>query len=131
MTADRPGWSADILRLFARGSGAGDLPPGPGRVGKACSGAVSSGIAVCIALRVDRGRVTALAWRSHGCPATQAACAWLAEHAPGSTPSALGDLARATRLAEVLGAPPGRLGALLVVENALKLALSNIEQHDE
>ncbi len=130
-----------VRALFSDLAHAGELeePPAPGdgsgtRVLMGEAGRESEGTRVRFTLRVGAGRVLDVRYRVYGCPHTLATCEWLARVLPGQSVAALqgGEAAApgapgspldwATRLK----VPAPKLGRLLVVEDALRNALSGL-----
>ena len=95
------------------------------------AGSREQGTLVRVQLRIARAdrTVREMRYRAFGCPYTLAVCEWLARQLEGRTLGALsGDgLAEAVgtpaRWCEGLGIAPGRLGRLLIIEDALRAAL--------
>ena len=83
------------------------------------------GTRVRFALRSWRACVEAARYRAYGCPHTLAACEWLARQLEGA-PRALEAPGVGSPLewSERLGMPAAKLGRLLVIEDALRAALS-------
>ena len=117
MNGARVDYSPLVLELFERLPSAGDLTAGPGVVVHGEAIALDRGAWVRYEARIEDGRVTDCAFRAWGCPHTLAAAALVANRMRG-----LGVDAPATfdvqSLAAELGAPPEKLGRLLVVEDA-------------
>jgi hypothetical protein len=95
------------------------------------AGSREQGTLVRVQLRIalaDR-TVREMRYRAFGCPYTLAVCEWLARQLAGRTLRVLsGDglaeaVGSAARWCEGLAIPPGRLGRLLVIEDALFAAL--------
>jgi cysteine desulfurase len=101
----------EVLRLRA-------LAPEP-----SSGGAAVPGTRVAFKLDILAGRVASATHRSYGCPYTLAVADWLCTQLPGrfaADPALGGPL----DWAQALSIPPERLGRLLVVEDALNLALT-------
>jgi NifU-like protein involved in Fe-S cluster formation len=100
-----------IVRLAREAAGAGALDRPDG---SATLDSPLCGDEVTIQVRLEEGKVTALAHRVRGCVLCQAAASIIGRAAPGATPGEIGE-ARAT-LAGMLErgapAPEGRWGAL-------------------
>jgi hypothetical protein len=108
----------------------GDATAGNGRVIRGEAGREVLGTRVRFALRLLDGRVVAVRYRAYGCPHTLATCEWLARQLEGRafTGGALEALGVGSPLewSERLGLPPAKLGRLLVIEDALRLAAIEI-----
>ena len=71
-------------------------------------------------------------YRAYGCPYTLATCEWLARRLPGQVLPQLSAAGLATAVggaaewAERLAVPSDRLGRLLIIEDALRAALSQV-----
>ena len=81
------------------------------------------GTRVRFSLRIADDRLLGVRYRAYGCPHTLATCVWLARSLEGRSIQAQyfgGPLEWARRL----GVPAGKLGRLLVVEDALQAALA-------
>ncbi len=110
-------YSSLVLELFERLPHAGDLAAGPGVVVHGEAMALDRGAWVRYEARIEAGRVADCAFRAWGCPHTLAAAALVACRMQGegiAAPAAFD----AQSLAAELGAPPEKLGRLLVVEDA-------------
>jgi NifU-like protein involved in Fe-S cluster formation len=83
------------------------------------AGEIGRGVRVEFEAAVRGGRVVECRFRAYGCPHVIAAASWVAEQAEGR---AIGDAdwLDPRRLAELLEAPPHKLGSLLVVEDAFR-----------
>ncbi len=100
----------EVLRLRA-------LAPEPGQ------GAAVPGTRVQFLLEMRDGRIVRASHRSYGCPYTLAVADSLAARLPGRLVADPG-LGGPLEWAEALSVPTERLGRLLVVEDALNLALT-------
>ncbi len=126
----RAAWSAEVRRHFRLARGAGEPGPGGQRFGHGAAGAVSWGTQVRIGVTLDQaGHIVDLSWRCYGCPATQAACSWLAATVPRMHREQAAAVT-ATAMAEALALPAERLGPLIVVEDALRDALQSAGMND-
>jgi len=112
-------YPAEVLAHFAAPQHAGELPAGPGEVFSSGAGALSEGVRVGFQLRVLNGRIQALTFRAYGCPYTVAACSVAAEGLQGQPAAVLRDFTLG-EVAEGLQVPPGKRGALLRIEDALR-----------
>jgi hypothetical protein len=86
-------------------------------------GAAVPGTRVAFELEIRAGRVTRASHRTYGCPYTLAVADWLVERLPGRLAADAG-LGGPLDWAQALSVPPERLGRLLVIEDALNLALT-------
>lgn len=113
-----PAYSPRVLALFSALPRAGALPAGDGLiVGE--SVALERGAWVRFEARVAAGRIADCRFSAWGCPHTLAAAALVAEAlAEGE------EAPDAHHLARELEAPAGKLGRLLVVEDAMQALLS-------
>jgi len=69
-----------------------------------------------------------LRWECMGPPAAIAAASWLAEELRGVTPADAGSWT-ALAIGEVLHLPVESMSSVLVVEDALRAALADLEEH--
>lgn len=123
MSARPPLYSEEVLALFERLPGAG--PPATGE-GTAVSGEVAAferGAWVRFDARVGHGHLLACSFRAWGCPHVLAAAARTAADFNGSA-IAQASPADAREMQRALGAPAGKLGRLLVVEDAARALLA-------
>ena len=93
------------------------LAPAPGE------GVVVPGTRVHFQLQCRAGRIERASQRTYGCPDTLAVADWLVGQLPGRATADLG-LGGPLEWAKALAVPPERLGRLLVIEDALNLALT-------
>jgi len=112
-------YSERVRRLFADAPHAGALPPGPGRSLLAGAIALDRGAWLEVAARVVEGVVADARFRAWGCPHFMAACELAVAGLPGRPLSAAGRV-EAASLARELDVPAGKLGRLLVIEDALR-----------
>ena len=112
-------YSDRVRRLFADPPHAGALPPGPGRTLLAGAMALERGAWLEVAARVVEGVVADARFRAWGCPHFIAACELAVAGLPGRALSEAGRV-EAVALARELGVPAGKLGRLLVIEDALR-----------
>lgn len=132
-----PGPSGEVRALFADLAHGGEMAAAAGvaagseGIFDGEAGSREQGTLVRVQLRIalaDR-IVREMRYRAFGCPYTLAVCEWLARQLGGRTLGALsGDglaeaVGTAARWCEGLGIPPGRLGRLLIIEDALLAAL--------
>ena len=118
MTADGA-YSDRVRRLFADPPHAGALPRGPGHTLLAGAMAVERGAWLEVAARVVEGVVADARFRAWGCPHFIAACELAVAGLPGRPLSEAGQV-EAAALARELAVPTGKLGRLLVIEDALR-----------
>jgi NifU-like protein involved in Fe-S cluster formation len=81
------------------------------------------GTRVRFALRIADRQLLEVRYRAYGCPHTLATCEWLARRLEGRRLDALG-LGGPLEWAQRLGVPEAKLGRLLVIEDALRAALT-------
>ena len=118
MTA-APGYSDRVRELFTRPPHAGSLPPGPGRVIAVEAVAPERGAWLEVMARVEAGTVVEARFRAWGCPHFIAACELAVARLEGRPPGEAVQFEPAA-LARELGVPAGKLGRLLVIEDALR-----------
>lgn len=119
MSGDPIRYSARVRDLFARLPGAQALTPGPGACVAGEAVALDRGAWVRFEARIDDGRIVECVFRAWGCPHVLAASAWACAETRGRPIDAAGAI-QASRLAEELDAPAGKMGRLLVVEDAMR-----------
>ena len=112
-------YSDRVRCLFADPPHAGALPPGPGRTLLAGAMALERGAWLEVAARVVEGVVADARFRAWGCPHFIAACELAVAGLPGRPLSEAGQV-EAAALARELAVPAGKLGRLLVIEDALR-----------
>ena len=112
-------YPAAVLDHFAAPRHAGELPEGPGEVFSGRAGELAQGVVVSFQLRVLNNRIQALAFRAYGCPYTLAACSLATEGLQGVPAAVLRDFT-VNDVADRLQVPPGKRGALLRIEDALR-----------
>lgn len=117
--ADRLDYSGEVRQRFELAPRHGRIFAPPEERLRGAAGEVARGVRVEFEARVRRGRILECRFRAYGCPHVIAAASWVAEQAEGR---ALGDTGwlEPRRLAELLEAPPHKLGNLLVVEDAFR-----------
>jgi NifU-like protein involved in Fe-S cluster formation len=127
MTQPATPYSARVLELFRALPYAGTLPAARGGIAAGEAVALDRGAWVRFEARVDAGRIVACRFRAWGCPHTLAASAlaagWLEAWPDGES-----TLCEAARLARELDAPAGKMGRLLVVEDAARDLLAEAAQ---
>jgi NifU-like protein involved in Fe-S cluster formation len=113
-----------IRELFGALDHAGELGASAGaRIVGAEAGREALGTRVRFALRIAEDRLLEVRYRAYGCPHTLATCEWLARTLEGRRLDALA-LGNPREWAQRLGVPEAKLGRLLVVEDALRAALT-------
>jgi NifU-like protein involved in Fe-S cluster formation len=124
MNAARLRYSDAVLGLFRELPCSGELPPGAGTIVSGEAVALERGAWVRFDARLESGRIAACRFRAFGCPHTLAAAAFVARalNAPIAAESSTLDAARLARELEV---PTGKMGRLLVVEDALRALLAH------
>ncbi len=85
------------------------------------------GTRVRFTLRLAGERLLEVRYRAYGCPYTLATCEWLAQRLERDGRHGIGG---AADWAAQLQIPPGRIGRLLVVEDALRAAWAASERSD-
>ncbi|HEY2418035.1 MAG TPA: iron-sulfur cluster assembly scaffold protein [Steroidobacteraceae bacterium] len=83
------------------------------------------GTRVRFTLRIAEQRLLEVRYRAYGCPHTLATCEWLARSLEGRRIDALA-VGAPTEWADHLGVPAVKLGRLLVIEDALQAALTQL-----
>jgi NifU-like protein involved in Fe-S cluster formation len=148
--ADEDPLGPRVRALFADLAHAGDLAPalggasptsalpttvptavdGAGVICTGEAGRAAEGTRVRFSLRLSGTRVEQVRYRAYGCPFTLAACEWLARQlterqlSEASAQAISAAVGTPAEWAAALGVPPQRLGRLLVVEDALRQAMS-------
>jgi NifU-like protein involved in Fe-S cluster formation len=114
----------EIRELFATLDHAGELAASAaaGVVGGE-AGREALGTRVRFSLRIADERLLEVRYRAYGCPHTLATCEWLARSLEGRRLDALG-MGDPIQWAQRLGVPAAKLGRLLVIEDALRAALT-------
>jgi hypothetical protein len=118
-----PRYSTRTLELFRELPGAGALPAGEGRIAVGEAASLDRGAWVRFEARILAGRIAECRFQAWGCPHTLAAAAM----ARIQLLSQRGDAAtavEAAQLARELDAPAGKMGRMLVVEDAARALLS-------
>lgn len=125
-----------VRSLFSELSLAGDAQAVNGTERLLCgeAGRIEHGTRVRFTLSIAGRGVRQARYRAYGCPYTLACCEWLARRLCDAQLPADPGVPAAERLtaavgepaawAAALGIPPARLGRLLVIEDALRAALS-------
>ena len=117
MHAEILDYSGEVRHRFETAPRHGRVLAAPSERLAGAAGETSRGVRVEFEARVRGGRIVECRFRTYGCPHVIAAASWVAEQAEGR---AVGDTRwlDPRRLAELLEAPPHKLGSLLVVEDA-------------
>jgi len=110
-------YSRAVERHFNDPAGVGPLAGDDVFRGEA--GSIERGAWVVIEAAIREGCVHALAFRAFGCPCLIAACSRVTELLAGRPVEALRETGAAALMAD-LAIPPEKLGALLVLEDALR-----------
>lgn len=118
MSGDPIRYSAVVRDLFARLPGAQALAPGRGTLVAGEAMALDRGAWVRFEALIDHRRVAECVFRAWGCPHVLAAAAWACSEMRGLAIDSAGAI-NARRLAQALDAPAGKMGRLLVVEDAM------------
>lgn len=111
-------YSQAVVDRFAAPRHAGSLPVAPGERLQGEAAALQRRAWVSFELRLRDGQVVDGRFRAWGCPHVIAACDLAVERLLDGPLAAAASL-QARSLAAALGAPPGKLGRLLVIEDAL------------
>ena len=122
MTAADP-LAPTVRELFSRLEHAGALDPADAHVQSGEAGREALGTRVRFELRVAEGRLRAVRYRAYGCPYTLATCEWLARSLEGQCSDTPG-VGTPLDWARQLQIPAAKLGRLLVIEDALRAALT-------
>jgi len=121
--SERPDYSPRVVELFEAAVGSGP-PAGTGwAAGEA--GEPLSATWVRVYLRCEAGRVTELRYAVRGCPHVVAALALIADQVRGCPVGTLTVDPRA--IARELDAPAAKLGRLLTVQDAIRLAVLQVD----
>ena len=123
MNMDPLDYSAEVRRRFERAPRHGGVFAAPPERRRGAAGNIAQGARVEFEARVRHGRVLECRFRAYGCPHVIAAASWVAEQAEGRSASDL-DWVDPPGLARLLGAPPHKLGSLLVVEDAYRACMT-------
>ncbi len=113
------GYSPAVRARFSSPAWAGTLPDGPGERRCGAAEALERRAWVQVEVRVADGRIADARFRAWGCPHVIAACDLALERLLGQPLAAAADL-DVRALADELGAPAGKLGRLLIVQDALR-----------
>ncbi|SEO42996.1 iron-sulfur cluster assembly scaffold protein [Aquisalimonas asiatica] len=107
---------------------AGRFDPAAGVVGRGCAGHVQSGIEVEFqVLASTEGRLGAARWLCLGPPEAIAAASWLSDTVAGSTPEGAAGWT-APAICDALALPAQAVSVVLVVEDAFRHALADLER---
>lgn len=114
-----------IRSLFQDLAHAGSLPDSSAPPAVGAAGEEALGTRVRFELAGRNGCIAAVRFRAYGCPYTLATCEWLSRSLEGR-PAAAPGLGGPLEWAGTLGIPPDRLGRLLVIEDAIQAALTQL-----
>jgi len=116
-----------IRELFTALDHAGDLSEAGANAGirGGEAGREGLGTRVRFTLRIAEQRLLEVRYRAYGCPHTLATCEWLARSLEGCRLDALA-VGEPIEWAQRLGVPAAKLGRLLVIEDALRAALTQL-----
>lgn len=117
-------YSGEVRHRFETAPRHGRVFAGPFERRRGGAGAVERGTRVEFEARVRDGRIVECRFRAYGCPHVIAAASWVAEQAEGRAADDT-SWVNPQQLAELLEAPPHKLGNLLVVEDALRACLAD------
>jgi len=117
-------YSGEVRHRFEAAPRHGRVFAAPGERVSGGAGEVGRGVRVEFEARVRDGRVVECRFRAYGCPHVIAAASWVAEHAEGRSVGDF-DWLDPRRLAELLEAPPHKLGSLLVIEDAYRACVAD------
>ncbi|MGH8400056.1 MAG: iron-sulfur cluster assembly scaffold protein [Gammaproteobacteria bacterium] len=111
------------MEHFRMPRNAGVFPPDTPQVIEGCAGAARQGREIRMQLQIGKdGRIAACRYRVYGCPATIALCSLASEVLPGLTLDQAAEW-RGMALAERLGLPADKRGAVLLLEDAVRAAV--------
>lgn len=122
---DRDPYSAAVRQHFLESDYCGDLSSGDGRVATGEAGEIAHGAAVRLAARVEDGRVLEMRFRAFGCPHLVAALDITCARSEGRDVADLKDFSAADTL-EMLDVPIGKMGRLLLVEDAIQSLVDSL-----
>ncbi len=125
MNAESSPYSDSVRIRFRDLPGAGDVTSGGGATASGESIALERGAWVRFAARVESGRVVECRFRAFGCPHTLAAASLVACRL-SNAPLAAALAIDAAVIARELDTPAGKMGRLLVVEDALRALLADV-----
>lgn len=116
-------YSGEVRHRFETAPRHGRVLAAPSERLSGGAGDAGRGVRVEFEARVRGSRIVECRFRAYGCPHVIAAASWVAEQAEGRL---IGDTAwlDPRQLAELLEAPPHKLGSLLVVEDAFRACAS-------
>jgi NifU-like protein involved in Fe-S cluster formation len=121
--SDTLDYSGEVRQRFETAAYNVRLPGGAQERFAGGAGAVGRGVRVEFEAWARAGRIVKCGFRVYGCPHVIAAASWVAEHAEGRLVGDTGWL-DPRRIAELLEAPPHKLGNLLVVEDAFRACVA-------
>ena len=117
-------YSGEVRHRFETAPRHGRIFAAPGERVSGGAGETGRGVRVEFEARVRDGRIAECRFRAYGCPHVIAAASWVAEQAEGRRVGDF-DWLDPRRLAELLEAPPHKLGSLLVVEDAYRACFAD------
>lgn len=126
--SDHEPLGSELRSLFEHLDHAGD-PAGAARGFRQVSGEAGQealGTRVRFVLSVADGRLQSVRFRAYGCPFTLAACEWLARSLEGRTAEDARAIGGPLDWVRRLAIPDARLGRLIVIEDALQRALTQL-----
>lgn len=126
-TAERDPYSVAVRQHFFASGYCGDLSSGDGRVATGEAGEIAHGAAVRLTARIDDGRILEMRYRVFGCPYLVAALNITCARSEGSDITSLKNFRAADTLA-MLDAPIGKMGRLLLVEDAIQSLLDTLDE---
>jgi hypothetical protein len=118
--------NAQVRHLFGNLQHAGRTTSEPSVSGEA--GREQRGTRVRFTLHLRGSDPIKVRYQAYGCPHTLAVCEWLAGELESGRRASMGG---PTDWVRTLGVPEAKLGRLLVVEDALKAALAQIDCDSE
>jgi NifU-like protein involved in Fe-S cluster formation len=124
MPGDVLDYSQEVRHRFELAPRHGRVFATPAERLRGAAGETTRGVRVEFEARVRGGRIVECRFHAYGCPHVIAAASWVAEHAEGRSVSDA-DWLDPRQLAELLEAPPYKLGSLLVVEDAFRACLAD------
>ncbi len=108
-----------VVRHFQSPSNVGPLASAPSAVFRGEAGSTGRGAWVVIEAEIEGARIARIAFRAYGCPYVIAACSRVTEMLTGASADALAGWDPAALVRE-FDAPPGKLGSLLIIQDALR-----------
>jgi len=126
MEANYDPYNAETRALFANPAHAGDLQAGPARSALAEVSESSAGAKIQLAVGLVDGQIQKCRFRVLGCPHLIAASEWLCRTLEGGPAADLADF-RAADCMEPLGIPIEKTGRILLLEDAIRLLLEQLD----